>query len=61
LAIAYVHLGSVDAAIDALQTAIDIDPPRRAEAKKAVEFESLRSEPRFKAVLAGKRGRTQKS
>lgn len=61
LAIAYVHLGNRDAAIDALQTAIDIDPPRRAEAKKAAEFETLRTEPRFKAVIGGKRGRNRRS
>ncbi len=57
LAIAYAQLGQPDAAIDALQTAIDIDPPRRVEAQKAAEFEPLRAEPRFKAVVAGKRGR----
>jgi tetratricopeptide (TPR) repeat protein len=52
LAIAYVTLGEREAAIDALQTAIEIHPPRRADAQTAKEFEALRSEPRFRAVLA---------
>ena len=54
LAIAYVKLGDREAALDALQTAIDIHPPRRAEIRKAKEFEAIRSGPRFKAVLTGK-------
>ncbi len=57
LAIAYLQLGDREAAIDALQKAIDIHPPRRLEAQKAKEFEPLRSEPGFKAVIAGKRRR----
>jgi tetratricopeptide (TPR) repeat protein len=57
LAISYVQLGDREAALDALQKAIDIHPPRRTDAQKAQEFESLRSEPRFKAVVAGKRRR----
>jgi tetratricopeptide (TPR) repeat protein len=57
LAIAYVQLGDREAALDALQKAIDIHPPRRTEAQKAQEFDALRSEPRFKAVVAGKRRR----
>jgi tetratricopeptide (TPR) repeat protein len=59
LAIAYVELGNRDAAIDALQTAIEIHPPRRADAQTAKEFESLRTEPRFRAVLA-RPGRARK-
>jgi tetratricopeptide (TPR) repeat protein len=54
LAIAYVGLGNRDAALDSLQTAIEIHPPRRAEAQTAAEFDSLRSEPRFRAVLSRK-------
>jgi hypothetical protein len=50
-------LGDRDAAIDALQKAIDIHPPRRTEARSAQEFDPLRSEPRFNRVVAGKRRR----
>ena len=59
LAIAYVKLGQSEPALDALQSAVEIYPPRRTEARGAKEFEPLRSEPRFKAVVA-RRARTKK-